>query len=1205
MRDRVVTGVVLCSIVLSLFLPPLVAFPRFAAAVTRLDQPPDHVSPDDEVSKLSLTPTFEWKAVAGATEYALYISKPPYGPAHLVFNSREDYEPDQGPITGTSFKLPGGFLEQDVKYAWNMQAGNADGWGPYSSSWFFTTGNLPQLIKDNTMQDGEGRELKFAVTVGGKEYYIVYLASYVDPQTWETHPPRGGYETVFVGTQGRPVHDTEIARRIAVIERARTLIYGKPPEYGYPHYGKGSPFHIGDQILEIDKYMAARGLVKQLEWASDVHAKALVLVMGWAVGGAAGVGGGDGVLLLEFAKFLGEVTLTALPEIEGEVDTWVAEVGLRLTAPEKRILVDLAIAIAIIVEANPDDLDAATFIKYWAELLELGSKDARQMAEEVAVQGLERAKELYREAQEVAAVYWWKHPFSDDALADYYGASDYLEAYLTADQVERLPAWSLLTHLDDYPTGWWGNLWDFLKRVGREFADIVRQLVTANSSFAEMILTALDFLQSMTAEEWQWLGKYYHDRHSAYLHLEKEMHGNTAIVLYTLHLAEGLPAPAMVTLTLDSGPGGRVAWPGEEEFTYEEDTEVTLVAMWDEGYRFTHWSGDVNTITDITADFTTIVMDTNKRVTANFEEVEDGTFPGALETTLWGYYAAWGEALPPLAERGKMFEALGLGLADQYIGAFDQNNALLDALKELQIAPLTFQELLQHLRQSPVTPTRALDIVLSIDRSGSMRGQKMTDAKSAADRLVELLSSQDRVGLVSFASSATLDIGLTSNIGDVKTAIGRCSASGSTNMGDALGKAIKELTNNGGDDSILSIIYFTDGVTNAGPSKSQILNKLVPEALEAGIIIYTLGYGRDVDGGFLRQVAEGTGGKHYFAPDRAKLLEIYTELSQKVKGIGKVAEFRGSVKAGGVEQETFLLQLKTLFMKVFLLWPGSDLDLAVIDPSGRRLIPGPKVVYSGSDALPEYYEIHDPQPGEWTIEIYGREVTGEAEDYTIMVFRPEALMQVRPMNCTLDYPDDRRATITVREIAGMVDLEKVEFTASDLTGSGDNVITAKTLSFSPNRFTLRAGETRDVQMSLRAPRGTPIGDYSGTIEITSGDTSATIGIVVHVTSEDTSLLIGHWWPLIGVIAALAVVVRLLVIFMARREPVPVGLPGGASCPKCGAPGPSGASFCSSCSSKLDLVSARTTERVAPVCSRCGYRNVPGARFCQYCGTALA
>lgn len=511
---------------------------------------------------------------------------------------------------------------------------------------------------------------------------------------------------------------------------------------------------------------------------------------------------------------------------------------------------------------------------------------------------------------------------------------------------------------------------------------------------------------------------------------------------------------------------------------------------------------------------------------------------------------------------------------------------------------------LDPLDEPPVTPTRALEVVLNIDRSGSMRGQKMTDAKIAANMLVDLLSPHDRVALVSFASSASVDMGLTSNIGDVKTAIARCSASGSTNMGDALGKAIKELTSNAREDSILSIIYFTDGVTNTGPSKSHILNVLVPEAAEAGIIIHTLGYGRDVDGGFLRQVAEGTGGKYYFAPDRAKLLEIYTELSQMVKGIGKVAEFAGSVKQGEVERETFLLQLKTLFIRVFLLWPGSDLDLAVIDPSGRRLVPGPRVIYSGSDAFPEYYEIHDPQPGEWTIEVYGREVTGEAEDYTIMVFRPEALMQVRPMNCAMDYPDDRRATITVREIAGMVNLESVEFTVSDLTGTGDNVIPSRSFSFSPNRFTIRAGETRDVQMSMRAPRGTPIGDYAGTIEVTSGDASATIGLVVRVTSEDTSLLGGHWWALIGVMIALAVVVRLVVVFMARREPVLVGLPQGSSCPACGDSVLSGANFCSSCAAKLKPPPARTTERVAPVCSRCGYRNVPGARFCEYCGMAL-
>ncbi|MEA1895906.1 MAG: VWA domain-containing protein [Euryarchaeota archaeon] len=332
-------------------------------------------------------------------------------------------------------------------------------------------------------------------------------------------------------------------------------------------------------------------------------------------------------------------------------------------------------------------------------------------------------------------------------------------------------------------------------------------------------------------------------------------------------------------------------------------------------------------------------------------------------------------------------------------------------------------------------PAKPHDIILDTDRSGSMSGQKIIDAKNAAKLFVDLLESQDQVGLVSFSSSATLDSSLTSDFEHAKSVIAGYSAGGSTNMGDALSKSIQELKTNGRDDTIWSIIYFTDGQTNAGLTKTEILDSLVPEAIDAGIIIYTLGYGSNVDEDFLRQVAEATCGKYYFAPDSAKLMEIYIELSQKIKGMEKIAEFTGTVSQGDAKIETFLLESKTSFMRTFLIWPGSDLDLTVIDPSGNQIIPGPGVIYSGNDALPEYYEIYDPQTGEWTIEVYGKDVAGATEDYTVMVFQPGALMQVKPTKWDVNYPLNRRMTFDVSEIAGNIDLTNITFTASDLTES--------------------------------------------------------------------------------------------------------------------------------------------------------------------------
>jgi hypothetical protein len=72
-------------------------------------------------------------------------------------------------------------------------------------------------------------------------------------------------------------------------------------------------------------------------------------------------------------------------------------------------------------------------------------------------------------------------------------------------------------------------------------------------------------------------------------------------------------------LNISSTEGGRVMTPGEAgPYTYGEGTRVNLVAQAEVGYHFVNWTGDVNTITNVNAAVTTIIMSSNYTITANF-----------------------------------------------------------------------------------------------------------------------------------------------------------------------------------------------------------------------------------------------------------------------------------------------------------------------------------------------------------------------------------------------------------------------------------------------------------------------------------------------------------------------------------------------------------------------------------------------------------
>jgi len=77
-------------------------------------------------------------------------------------------------------------------------------------------------------------------------------------------------------------------------------------------------------------------------------------------------------------------------------------------------------------------------------------------------------------------------------------------------------------------------------------------------------------------------------------------------------------APVQHNLTTSSTEGGEVTTPGEDTFTYNEGTVVDLVATPEAGYRFVKWTGDVDTIANVNAAITTITMDGDYSILANF-----------------------------------------------------------------------------------------------------------------------------------------------------------------------------------------------------------------------------------------------------------------------------------------------------------------------------------------------------------------------------------------------------------------------------------------------------------------------------------------------------------------------------------------------------------------------------------------------------------
>jgi Ca-activated chloride channel family protein len=192
---------------------------------------------------------------------------------------------------------------------------------------------------------------------------------------------------------------------------------------------------------------------------------------------------------------------------------------------------------------------------------------------------------------------------------------------------------------------------------------------------------------------------------------------------------------------------------------------------------------------------------------------------------------------------------------------------------------------------------------LAIDVSGSMSGDKLTQAVAAGHALLATLGPRDRMRLLAFADDVDClheqFVSVTpATLREAKRWLDGLRARGGTNIGDALATALAT-SRRSERDRLPFVLLLTDGQPTVGLRATEILDSAAVWRHQARV--FTFGVGADVDASLTEQLAlEGRGTAHFVRPDESVERAVALVASRLASPV--LADLQVTVQGGTLTQ---------------------------------------------------------------------------------------------------------------------------------------------------------------------------------------------------------------------------------------------------------------------------------------------------------------